>query len=153
MRLISKGESVQSKLLCFISHFLFLGISGSFLLLRSTCPGIHGSELVRASCDDCDVSVMRLDGPESLCFWLFWPNEDGPVLSPSPNSSSSATLLLLLMFVIVTLLQTCGKRAVLIMCTPISSGSLASLFEGDGDEYKSQSISDVSLKEIIENAI
>lgn len=74
-------------------------------------------------------------------------NDDGPVLSPSPSSSSSATLLLLLIFATETFEQAWGSLAVLIMCTPISSGSLASLFEGDGDEIVSKSMSVTNLKE------
>lgn len=98
------------------SHFLFLGISGSFLRRRS--PDIHGSEFVRsnADVDDCEISVCILDGPESVdCgrFILYESREDGPVLKPSPNSSSSVTLLLLLIFANMTLVQTCGSREAL----------------------------------------
>lgn len=132
--------------LCTNSLFLFLGISGSFRLRRSAWPGIHGSELVLANCDDCDTCVTRLDGPESVWCWFLMVNDDGPVRSPSPSSSSSATLLLLLIFATDTLVQACGKRAVLIMWTPMSSGSLASLFEGDGDDISSKSISVTNLQ-------
>lgn len=135
----------KSRDFAFNLHFLFLGISGSFLLRLSTCPAIQGSELVLASCDDWEVSETRLDGPESV--WFSFNNDEAPVRSPSPSSSSSATLLLLLlMFAVVTFVHACGKRAVLMMCTPMSSGSLASLFEGDGDEIMSKSISETNLK-------
>lgn len=79
-----------------------------------------------------------LDGPEST--WVLL------VRRPSPSSSSSATLLLLLMLASVTFVQACGRRAVLIMCTPISSESLASLLEGEGVDVSSKSISAVSLE-------
>lgn len=73
-------------------------------------------------------------------------SDAGPVRKPSPSSSSSATLLLLLMFARLTFVLACGKRAVLIICTPISSGSLASLFEGEGVDISSKSISATNLK-------
>lgn len=48
------------------------------------------------------------------------------------------------MLSIITFVHACGRRAVLIMCTPMSSGSLESLFESD--EPRSKSISAVNLK-------
>lgn len=61
-----------------ISHFLFFGISGNFLRLRSTCCGMNGNEFVRSNC----VAV-----PIAGC--------NDVVRSPSPISSSSSLLLTL----------------------------------------------------------
>lgn len=142
---------MRRKFTCiFLLHFLFFGISGSFL--RRLSPASHGSELVRSSADVdvCDTSVCILEGPESVGgggrFSLNASSDDGPVRRPSPSSSSSVTLLLLLMFANVTFVQTCGRRDALTMCTRISSKSVGSLFEGEGLCATSQSISVTNLQ-------
>lgn len=96
------------------SHFLFLGISGSLRRRRSTCPGIHGNELVRASCDDVVLHSVNCSWPPCSCAVVVvfvTPVEPTSeplaaattavvvvvvVRRPSPISSSSALLLLLM---------------------------------------------------------
>lgn len=56
----------------YVLHFLFFGISGNFLRLRSPCCGMYGSEFVRSNC------VVVTAGCKDV------------VRSPSPISSSSS---------------------------------------------------------------
>lgn len=60
-----------------VLHFLFFGISGSFLRRRSTCCGMNGNEFVRSNC------VVEFAGCKDV------------VRSPSPISSSSSLVLTL----------------------------------------------------------